>query len=613
MQINNRQYNFKYMELSRDYLDTTLSEMRTRRGDTTEVEVKRAAGGLPRDIGTTICAFANMPDGGLIVLEVSEAGGFSINGVDDVAGMEAAIVNVARNAVSPHPFVDTKTIDYAGLPVVLARVEGLPPREKPARFKGKAYLRQADGDYVMSSADLHLLDVARLNDTERTNSDSERVAGTTLEDLDQDLVTTLLKQARSQSSRLRNLDDQTVLRQLGVMTPKKELTVAGVYALGNLPQGLLPALQVTAAVQLPRDGGAARTQNLRHFDGPLPELLDELVDWTTANLTTRQQYQTSGHIRDVPEMPLPAIRETIANALVHRDLSTGTLGLGRSIQVRITDRVLTVTSPGGLRGLTLSQITSSSPAQAAVNQRLYRIAKYLRTRDGENVIEGEGGGVKEILRSTLEFDLHRPQLIDNGVQFTANLWRGSAFSPEDSTWLAQNAEGHKLTHLQKQVLLKARDSEPWDIDTLRKEFSPLSSIEAEDQLSELVRWKLVDINIEQRVPTAVTSDNLSTETLLSNSWISDSESVPLDTATSAHNDLGSKTGTEQQKMSKNAPQVLDAISQGAETIPEIARTLHLNDHQVRYALKTLETHGRVVMIGGRGHKSTRYTLADGDG
>lgn len=562
------------MELTVDTLDAVLADMRKHRGDTTDVEVKRAAGGLPQGIGTTISAFANMPDGGLIVLGVNEAEGFSINGVADPAGIEAAVVSAARNSVDPPPYIETATIDYEGLLVVLARVEGLPPREKPSRYRGKAYLRQADGDYVMSSADLHMLEVAKLNSTERSNGDTQQVPGTTVEDLDADLVSAFLKQVRSQSSRLRDQDDQTVLRQLGVTTPDESLTAAGIYALGNFPQGLVPALQVTAAVQLPRDGGSARTQNLRHFDGPLPVLLDELMDWVTANLTTRQQYQLNGHLRNTLELPPRAVREALANALVHRDLSPDTLGLGRSIQVRINNRVLTITNPGGLQGLTLSQITSNSPAQAAVNQRLYGIAKYLRTRDGENVIEGEGGGVKEILRATLESDLHRPQLVDTGVQFTANLWRGSAFSPEDAAWLARNSGGHEMTHLQKQVLLKARDGDQWDINALRQEFSPLSAVEAEDQLRDLVRWGLVETSFEASTKKAP------------------NVSPPIET----------------RKLSKNAPQVLSAIKQGNSSIPQIAEAAGLNHNQVRYALKSLEAHSRVLMKGGQGRRDTRYVL-----
>ena len=596
------------MELTVDNLDAVLADMRKHRGDTTDVEVKRAAGGLPQSIGTTISAFANMPDGGLIVLGVNEAEGFSINGVSDPTGLEAAVVSTARNSVEPPPYIETATIDYEGLSVVLARVEGLPPREKPSRYKGKAYLRQADGDYVMSSADLHMQEVTKLNETERINGDTQQVPGTTLQDLDQELVSTFLRQVRLQSSRLRDQDDQTVLRQLGVITPEDSLTVAGIYALGNFPQGLLPALQVTAAVQLPRDGGSARTQNLRHFDGPLPVLLDELMDWVTANLTTRQQYQPNGHLRNTLEIPPRAVREALANALVHRDLSPDTLGLGKSIQVRINNRVLTITNPGGLRGLTLSQITSNSPAQAAVNQRLYGIAKYLRIGDGENVIEGEGGGVKEILRATVESDLHRPQLIDTGVQFTANLWRGSAFSPEDSAWLARNSSGHELTHLQKQVLLKARDGEHWDINTLRQEFSPLSSVEAEDQLSDLVRWGLVETSFERSNSLQFTDERVPEVSKSTHERAPSSSPSPTAAEAPSMNQPIADSSVKERKLSKNAPQVLAALERGSATIPQIAAAVGLNHNQVRYALKSLEAHGRVFMDGGQGRRDTRYTL-----
>ena len=216
-----------------------------------------------------------------------------------------------------------------------------------------------------------------------------------------------------------------ILRQLGATTTSGEPTIGGLYALGNFPQGLLPALRVTAAVQLPRDGSGLRTQNLRVFDGPVPDLLSSTLEWVTTNLTTRQSYGSDGNLRSIPELPLQAVREALANALVHRDLGPDTLGVGRSIDVRLSENALTIASPGGLRGVTLRQIMSSSHARAAVNQRLYALTQFMRTPDGANIIEGEGGGVTEILRSAVESDLRRPRMVDTGVQFTTILWRGS--------------------------------------------------------------------------------------------------------------------------------------------------------------------------------------------
>src|SRR5699024_10801086 len=261
----------------------------------------------------------------------------------------------------------------------------------------------------------------------------------------------------------------------------------------------------------------------------------------------------------------------------------------------------------GLRGLTLSQITSNSPAQAAVNQRLYGIAKYLRIGDGENVIEGEGGGVKEILRATVESDLHRPAADDTGVKCTANLWRGSAFSPEDSAWLARSSRGHELTHLQKQVLLKARDGEHWDINTLRQEFSPLSSVEAEDQLSDLVRWGLVETSFEQSTSLQFTDESV--PEISKSTHERAPSSGPSSTAAEAPSKADSSA--KERKLSKNAPHVLAALERGSSTIPQIAAAVGLNHNQVRYALTSLEANGRVFMHGGQGRRYTRYTLLCG--
>ena len=160
------------MPITRADLDDLLADLRIHRGDSTGVEVKQATQGLPHDIGTTICAFANMPDGGLIILGVSEAGGFSTTGVADPATMESGLASVARQTVDPAPYIETASIDHDGLGVIVCHVAPLAPSAKPARFRGEAYLRQADGDYVMGPADLRMVEIAGLHDRERLDYDA---------------------------------------------------------------------------------------------------------------------------------------------------------------------------------------------------------------------------------------------------------------------------------------------------------------------------------------------------------------------------------------------------------------------------------------------------------
>lgn len=404
-------------------LQEALALLRVRRGDSTSIEVKRAAQGLPKNCPETICAFANMPSGGTLILGVDEAQDFRVTGVPNPAAYEAGLVSQARNAITPAPQLTTSTMTLDGKHVVVAEVLPLPVQERPARYQGRAYLRQSDGDYVMHAHELRMVEVEKLHMTQLVQNDKEAIPGLTIEDLIPDLVETYLTNYRRADPRLRDRTDVELLRRTGVTLGDDQLTLAGLYAMGDYPQGEFPALGVTAAVRVPADQGGHRTRDLQDFTGPIPILLENVMDWVESNLSEVRDYSADGHIRPRPEIPLSAVRELVANALVHRDLGPNTLGVGKSIQVRLTPNELFIISPGGLRGVSIQQLESMDHAQAAVNQRLYNISKRLRTPDGAAIIEGEGGGIQEVFRACSTADLPRPALTDTGVQFKATLWR----------------------------------------------------------------------------------------------------------------------------------------------------------------------------------------------
>lgn len=113
------------MQWTPEKLEMLLDELRLRRGDTTSIEVKTAAGGLPR-MPETICAFANMPRGGTIILGVDEAAGrFEISGVTDVARLEAGLASTARQAVDPPPTLHFQTLKVGDKDVLITSVDPL--------------------------------------------------------------------------------------------------------------------------------------------------------------------------------------------------------------------------------------------------------------------------------------------------------------------------------------------------------------------------------------------------------------------------------------------------------------------------------------------------------
>ena len=64
--------------------DELLRKLKSSGSESRRVEAKRARGECPKKLWETLSAFSNSPDGGVILLGVDEAEGFSAPGVGKV-------------------------------------------------------------------------------------------------------------------------------------------------------------------------------------------------------------------------------------------------------------------------------------------------------------------------------------------------------------------------------------------------------------------------------------------------------------------------------------------------------------------------------------------------
>ena len=419
-------------------------QLREHGKDFDDVEVKLGAGGVP-ELGDTLCAFGNMPNGGTIIVGLDENAGFAAVGVARPGLVEESIANQARNAVVPPVQVSFSEADVDGATIVIATVAGLPSNHRPCRYQGRAYLRQADGDYVMSELEVQQLLALR----ERPRHDARAVEGTSIAHLDSALTADFISAARASSRRLASEPDEVVLARKAVLAADgQHLTTAGLYALGRYPQQFLPSLSITAAVLLdPRSG--QRTRDRMDMDGPLPEMLETALEWVQRNTVTTIRFGSDGHGRDATELPMVAVRELIANALVHRDL--GPHAWTQRVEIRLRADELVITNPGGLYGVSLQQLGTPT-GKSAVNEFLYDICKLTRSPAGHRVIEGEGGGISEVRRSLRAVNLRPPRFSDAGVRFTAILPRHSLLGPADIDWIARHDAEGSLSSVQRQEI-----------------------------------------------------------------------------------------------------------------------------------------------------------------
>ncbi len=311
------------------------------------------------------------------------------------------------------------------------------------------------------------------------DADGQVVAGSCREDLDEELVSRYIAAVRETTPRLVNENDTDVLYYTGVVADRAgtELTVAGLYALGEYPQRLLPHLTLTAAVE---GRGDERAVNRRDFTGALPVILDDALEWVRQNVESKQTVTSKGDGNTEYALPMVAVREVIANALVHRDLSEASRGKG--IDMRITHDGFRLTNPGGLWGITVDRLGSGE--HPAVNEKLYQICRNVQGHNGR-VIEAMGTGIRQARRELRDAGMAEPRFYDNGVSFTVRFPNSALIPDGDLTWLGGLGSTLGLNQNQKKALVDMRHGRIWSNSDYRDQFG-VSAEQARSELRELL-------------------------------------------------------------------------------------------------------------------------------
>jgi ATP-dependent DNA helicase RecG len=125
----------------------------------------------------------------------------------------------------------------------------------------------------------------------------------------------------------------------------------------------------------------------------------------------------SGEIRslqreDQYEIPIEALRESLVNAVVHRDYSND----GRDIKIGIYDDIVNIVSPGGFPS-TITQEDILEGRSEIRNKVIARVFKEL------NYIEQWGSGIRRIKSSCKARGLKEPEIVEKGDYVDVSLYR----------------------------------------------------------------------------------------------------------------------------------------------------------------------------------------------
>lgn len=429
------------MSALQDRIDVALGRLRRAGTDLQDVEVKKAAGGLPQTAVESVSAFAN-GDGGMLILGLDETAGFVAAEID-AAKLASDLASACVDQLEPpiRPDIDIATVD--GKSVVVAVVEGLPPARKPCYVKSRgmergSYIRTHDGDRRLSTYEIHVL----ASSQGQPLDDTALVPHATVDDLDPELVRSLTRRLRAtRGGVFAQATDDEILRLLGVVVDGehgRSVTLAGLLSLGRYPQQFFPQLDATF-VAYPTPSGepladGTRFMDNQSIDGPIPMMVAEALAAVRRNMKRRSVIVGLGR-EDRWEYPEEAVREIAANALMHRDYHP--LAHGAQVRIALYPDRLEVTSPGGLYGPVALEDLGAEPVSSSRNARLAKLLEDVEVSGtGRTVCENRGSGLLAAAAALRAAGIEPPDVVDNVREFKIVIRNHGLLDEEALEWLS---------------------------------------------------------------------------------------------------------------------------------------------------------------------------------
>lgn len=347
-----------------------------------------------------IC-FANS-DGGTIVL-----------GVDDDVGGRAAFLGTEFDAqfaqrriyelTQPSILVESEELSFEGVRLLIITV----PRsfEIHADKQGRAARRVGTDCLPMSPQDQ-----ATLREERRGVDWSGERSDLSVSDADAralDAARRRLRQGGGTTSELADLSDIELLRGLGVVDDQGRLLRSGELLFCSRSDSAPWVVYQHRATP----GGEATL--VERLGGPLVLVLDRLIELAWARRHVTPLNLPDGTQLEVADFPEVAIREAVANALLHREFR-----LGAPVTVEHSPSVFVVESPGPLVAGVTEQNILTHPSKPR-NRSLFQAARKLR------IAEETGRGVDRMFRELLRSG-HDSPTISQTVDTTRVAFVGGA-------------------------------------------------------------------------------------------------------------------------------------------------------------------------------------------
>ena len=407
-----------------------IDQIQTRQCEAQITEVKAARMGCPEKLYDTISSFSNQSSGGVFVFGLDEREHFKKVGVYDPQDLQKKVMEYCEQ-MTPIVRPLFTVCEENGLVFVSAEIPPVDIADRPCfkTAKGRlsgSYIRVGDADKPMTEYEVYSFEAFR----KKYKDDIRPVENGSVELLDRAKVNDYLSKKRKERPHLAVIPENQQYEFAGI-TQNGQLTLTALLLFGIYPQAYYPQLGVIATCVPGNemgqvDASGARFTDSKRIEGTLPELLEGALAFVRNNMRVATKIDPeSGKRIDLPQYPMEAVRESVLNALVHRDYSIHTEGM--PIQLILFENRMEIINPGGLYGrITVDQLGNAQPDTR--NPVLVTAMEAL----GET--ENRYSGIPTIRVAMRKHGLPSPQFLDARGSFKVILYnREAALQSEEKT------------------------------------------------------------------------------------------------------------------------------------------------------------------------------------
>ncbi len=460
-------------------------------------------GRLPADIDKTISAYANT-NGGRIIFGVASNGERLKLSRDDIDKLQQDILSLCRGGFSAEI---TPDIEYSN-DVLVVYIPPSPGPLRPVYIKKKGVDKGTFVRVGSSSVQANHEWIQRLTIAARGGAESIVYSDESYKEIfELSLVDDFVDRLNEKKNNVyQNFTQEEVLKKQRALHKSGDPTLFGILAFGSeeSPQEIIaPTLRVV----ITRYPGITKVNETnfeetyidsREFSGNVKNQFEQAYSYLKSILPIRGVVGADGKRQDYLVVPNIALRESLANAIAHRDYAT----YSSSIQVDIYSDRIEIINPG----TSLVPIEELDTAPSTARNPL--VMGFLKVYE---ITDQKARGIRTIKAALRDAGLKPPSFNNVGHSFVITLHISAFISSTDREWL-KKFDNKNFNERQLNALVYAKNNSEGIANAEYRSINSMINIrddkKANKELRQLVKNGALKPSGENRARRYIINENI---------------------------------------------------------------------------------------------------------